>query len=88
MTEPDVALTDYLLALEGVLFVALLLRRYQTIGHLHVWFTVFFAAASVASLCGGTVHGFFHDEQSAGYAILWRATLLPQGKKYGPRLPQ
>jgi hypothetical protein len=79
MTEPDVALTDYLLALESFLFAAILLRRCRGTRSLQSWFTIFFAAAGVASACGGTVHGFFHEEQTTGYAILWRATLLAVG---------
>lgn len=79
MTEPDVALTDYLLAAESFLFVLLLRRRDMKAGRLQFWFTIFFAAAGVASACGGTVHGFFADERMPGQAILWRATLLAVG---------
>jgi hypothetical protein len=78
MTEPDVALTDYLLALECLLFGILLARR-GAWWSLSGWFAVYFFAGTVASACGGTVHGFFHDEQSTGYLILWCATLLAIG---------
>jgi hypothetical protein len=79
MTEPDVALTDYALALEGIVFVVVLRRGRGPLGGLRCWFVLFFASMSAASLCGGTVHGFFLDEQTAGEAILWPATLLAIG---------
>lgn len=34
---------------------------------------------AAASLTGGTVHGFFLDESTLGYRILWPATLLAIG---------
>jgi hypothetical protein len=33
----------------------------------------------MASLCGGTVHGFYLDEQAPAGEILWLATLLAMG---------
>src|SRR5437667_11495607 len=79
MTEPAVALTDYAVALEGVLCLVLLERGRGVPGGLRSWFALFFASVSAASLCGGTVHGFFLDEQTLGYAILWPTTLLAMG---------
>src|SRR5262249_12769193 len=78
MAEPDVVLTDYVLAAESFLFVALLAGKWAA-GPLVRWLMVFFACAGVASACGGTVHGFFGDGQSAGYAILWRVAMLAIG---------
>jgi len=79
MTEPDVALTDYALALECTLFVALLSGRGARHRDRQAWFVVFFASVGAASLFGGTVHGFFLDEQTRGQAVLWPATLLAVG---------
>lgn len=79
MSEIDVALTDYLLAVESCLFVALLLRGRRAGEPLRFWFIVFFAAGGVASASGGTVHGFFNDSQSSTYALLWRVTLVAVG---------
>lgn len=79
MTEADVTLTDYALALEGVVFLFLLQRGRTHPGRLRSWFMLFFASMSAASLCGGTVHGFFLDEQTLGSVILWPATLLAIG---------
>ncbi|MGH7136459.1 MAG: DUF6962 family protein, partial [Pirellulales bacterium] len=75
----DVALTDYAVALEGALFVALLQRQSCRRPELRSWIMVFFASVSIASFCGGTSHGFFLDEQSLGYAILWPTTLIAMG---------
>src|SRR5436309_2532910 len=79
MTEADVTLTDYALALEGVLFLFLLPRGLSGRAGLRPWFALFFASASAASLCGGTVHGFFLDKETPGAAILWPMTLLAIG---------
>src|SRR6266852_2139136 len=70
MTEPDVALTDYALAIECALFASLVRRREHA---------RFFGAAAVASLAGGTVHGFFLDPRTLGNAVLWRVTLIAIG---------
>ena len=76
MMEPDVTLTDYALALESVLFLVLLRRGRARPERPRSWFSLFFGSVSAASLCGGTVHGFFLDEHTLGYAILWPTTLL------------
>src|SRR5205809_5293395 len=70
MTEPDVALTDYALALECTVFAYLLQRKEHAF---------FFGSAAVASLAGGTVHGFFPDARTLGNAVLWRITLIAIG---------
>jgi hypothetical protein len=79
MTEPDVALTDYALAIECALFAYLLGRRRQAAGPLRLWLLFFFGSAAAASLAGGTVHGFFLDVQTLGNAVLWRLTLIAIG---------
>lgn len=82
MTEPDVTLTDYALALECAVFCAVALRWTATDARLTAllrWWVVFFASIGVSSLLGGTVHGFFNDGGTPGYAILWPATLLALG---------
>src|SRR2546428_12921361 len=70
MTELDVALTDYALAIECALFAYLVQRREHAL---------FFGPAAVASLAGGTVHGFFLDVRTLGHAVLWRTTLIAIG---------
>lgn len=76
LTEPAVALTDFALAIECAVFVALLTRGDAGDRKLRLWFIVFFASAGFASLLGGAVHGFFPDRTSEGRRILWQATLL------------
>ena len=76
ITDPAVTLTDYGLAIECAVIVALLLRPEASDAPLRAWFVVFFAAAAVASLLGGTVHGFFKPADSQGRAVLWPATLI------------
>jgi len=70
MTEPDVALTDYALAIQCALLAYLVRRREHAL---------FFGSAAVASLAGGTVHGFFLDARTLGNAVLWRTTLIAIG---------
>src|SRR5213083_2011568 len=72
MTEPDVALTDYALALECTVFAYLLQRKEHAL---------FFGSAAVASLAGGTVHGFFLDARTLGNTVLWRLTLIAIGAR-------
>ena len=79
ITEPDVTFTDYGLAAECVLFTYLLGRRGNRQQLLRTWFAVFFGSLGVASLFGGTVHGFFLDAETAGHQTLWPATLLAIG---------
>lgn len=78
MTEPDVALTDYGLAVLGGA-LALVLYRDEPAGELRSWFALLLASVAAAPLFGGTVHGFFLDESSLGNRVLWPATLLSIG---------
>ena len=76
ITDPAVTLTDYGLAIECAILLALLARPQASDETLRLWFVVFLAAAAAASLLGGTVHGFFKAAHSRGRAILWPLTLL------------
>ncbi|MDP3938602.1 MAG: hypothetical protein Q8R92_10765 [Deltaproteobacteria bacterium] len=79
MTEPDVTLTDYGLALECAALAWLLWRRESGANGLRVPWVIFFASISVTSFLGGTFHGYFLDPSSLGDAVLWPATLLGVG---------
>jgi len=79
MTEPDVALTDYAIALECAILTGLLARVASDGGGLRRLFTLLFASTGIAAAAGGTVHGFFLDERSTAGAILWRIALLALG---------
>ena len=78
MTEPDVALTDYLLALEAALF-SVLVWKGEVPQNLRLPFTIFFGATALAAAAGGTVHGFFATGTSRLGVVLWRATLVALG---------
>ena len=43
------------------------------------WFALFFLSVALASIAGGTVHGFFLDSHSAGHRVLWPTTLILVG---------
>ena len=81
MTEPDVTLTDYAIALECAI-LCVLATRWRTSppnDALRRWWVVLFASIGAGALLGGTVHGFFLDVQTLGNRILWPATLLALG---------
>jgi hypothetical protein len=77
LSEPDVTLSDYGVAVEAAL-LAWLARRRGADPRLTGPLAVFFASVAVAAAAGGTVHGFWPDATGAGRA-LWRLTLLALG---------
>ncbi|HUF13368.1 MAG TPA: hypothetical protein VMN78_09730 [Longimicrobiales bacterium] len=79
MTDPDVTLTDYAIALECAVFCVLAMRWAEARPGVRRWWLTMFASIAAGALFGGTVHGFFLDPDTAGYAILWPATLLALG---------
>ena len=76
LTRPAVSLTDFALAIECIVFAALLARLPASDTVLRRWFVVFFASVAAASLLGGTMHGFFEYSTSPFRTVLWTATLL------------
>jgi hypothetical protein len=78
VTQPGVALTDYVLAVETLVLGVLLWRR-RWGGPLRPWSAALFACLCVASLAGGTTHGFFLADGSTGHDVLWSLTLLSIG---------
>lgn len=74
MLEPDVTITDYILAVQCLCFALLIYRKAANFPWIFL-----FGSLSSASLMGGTVHGFLPDESSLAYAILWRLTLISIG---------
>lgn len=79
MTEPDVTLTDYAIALLCAVFCVLAARWRVADETLRRWWIVLFASIGAGAAFGGTVHGFFLDPATLGNAVLWRATLLSLG---------
>ena len=74
MLEPDVTITDYLLSLACAIFAWWCWRRRADA---HLWYIVFFITLCLASLFGGTVHGFVPSGPwSDG---LWCGVLLSLG---------
>lgn len=74
MLEPDVTITDYLLSLICALFAWWCWRqRADAWG----WYVVFFITLSLASLFGGTVHGFIPNGWLS--EVLWCGVLLSLG---------
>jgi hypothetical protein len=78
MMEPAVTLTDYLLAIECGAFALLVARAGDTRALRHA-FVALFAALAIASVAGGTAHGFIADKTSLAHAIVWSLTLLAIG---------
>ena len=76
MTQVDVSLTDYGLAAECAYFTLLIARVRAASSSLHGIFMAFFSSIAIAAAVGGTVHGFFLDESSLGYRILWPFVLI------------
>ena len=72
MTEPDVAITDCLLAAECALLACLTIRKLQARAPAGLWFAALYASIALASLLGGIVHGFFTGTRG----LLWKGTLL------------
>jgi hypothetical protein len=79
MTEPVVMLTNYALAVECAVFAHLLFFQHRPATRVRLWFALFFASIGLASLFGGTVHGFFLDQATVGFRVLWPATMLAIG---------
>jgi hypothetical protein len=73
MTEIDVALSDFAIAVECGGFAVLCLRRGRS--RFRDALIVVFVATAAAAVLGGVVHGFAADEASAAYRLLWPVTL-------------
>jgi hypothetical protein len=79
LLEPDVALTDFGLAIECACMAAWLHWHAPPDRPLRRWFVIFFGASGFAALLGGITHGFLPDTQSTIYRVIWNATLLAIG---------
>jgi hypothetical protein len=79
MTQVDVSLTDYGLAAECLCFSWLFAPLRKSASPLPRAFMAFFFSIALAAAAGGTVHGFFLDESSLGYRLLWPFTLIVMG---------
>jgi hypothetical protein len=79
LSEPDVALTDFGLAIECVVFAAWLHWRAAANGPLRTWWILFFCTVGGGALLGGITHGLIADHDSVAARALWVATLLAVG---------
>ena len=79
LAEPDVALTDFALAIECALLALWLPRDASAHRPLRAWFVIFFSAVGVGALLGGITHGLIADQASIAARAMWTATLLAIG---------
>ena len=79
MTEPDVTLTDYVLCTECALFAWLIARQPTDLVELRRWMVLFFLFTALAALFGGTVHGFYADDNGGIGRVLWKISMLAIG---------
>ena len=83
LIEPDVALTDFGLAIECALFAGWLVWRGSSRSALGRWFVVLFVALGTGALLGGITHGFMPDPGSDAARAVWNATLIAIGSRHG-----
>ena len=76
LIEPDVALTDFGLAVECALFAGWLYWRGAAGSPLGRWFVVLFVALGIGALLGGVTHGFLPETGSDAARIYWNAVWL------------
>jgi hypothetical protein len=80
LTDPVTALTDYALAIAGLVFAFLMGRSLGPANRVAGWFWCgAFAAAAVAAALGGTFHGFATALGLATRRVLWNTTMFSMG---------
>lgn len=78
ITEPVTLITDYLLAVECLVFAILLLRKSENETPILLWSISFFAIG-LAAATGGTYHGFVQSLSVPISSALWKITLYSIG---------
>lgn len=78
LLEPDVALTDFALALLSAGFVVWISRFTRGDG-LRRAFLFFFGAVAVAALLGGITHGYLPEHDTPLYVTFWTGSLIAIG---------
>ena len=76
--EPDVALSDFALALACFGFTSWLTTRTNQNSPTRAFMT-FFAAIGTAALLGGVAHGFLPDHGTPLYSAVWTSMLIAIG---------
>ena len=79
MIQLSVTLTDYALALECFIFAWIFYSTENLVSGFNRWVVLFFASVAVASLVGGTVHGFLLEETTFTYKFFWSFLMLVIG---------
>jgi hypothetical protein len=79
MSEPDVTLTDYGLAVECAVFAVLLRLTPTGRNGLRSAGICFFIFLGLSAATGGTVHGFCPEKRSPECQLLWQFTLQSIG---------
>lgn len=78
LLEPDVALTDFALALISAGFVVWI-SRFKHGDGLRRAFLLFFGAVAVAALLGGITHGYLPKDDTPLYVTVWTGSLIAIG---------
>ncbi|SNS61193.1 hypothetical protein SAMN05421757_102865 [Tropicimonas sediminicola] len=76
MLEPDVTLTDLVLAAQCMAFSLLLLRRADAASMVRRLYALLFAALALASLFGGLWHGVFSDAETGLGQWIWFCVMV------------
>jgi hypothetical protein len=79
IAEPDVTLSDFALSVESAIFALLIAIQPAAKYPVQDLFVVFFLAITIASLCGGVVHGFLTTPDSRWQNSVWRIALVALG---------
>jgi len=78
IAEPDVTLTDLLLAIE-CLVLAWLLAGLPRDSGLQPWFILAFASIGISAVLGAVLHGFLTDRNSTAHKRVWRSIIMLLG---------
>jgi hypothetical protein len=78
ITEPVTLITDYLLALECLIFAVLLLQKAKNETPMLLW-AISFITIAIAAITGGTYHGFIRSLSVPVSSTLWKITLYSIG---------
>jgi hypothetical protein len=79
MLEPDVALTDFMLAVLCGGFAASLVGRSDGEPVVRRTFAALFATLALASILGGAWHAFFSERSARQLPMVWTLTMLSLG---------
>ncbi len=77
ITEPTTMITDFILAIEAIIFSIIIFNNYSTTAQL-LW-AFAFVITSFGAVLGGITHGFKEYTSDETERIIWRLTLLSVG---------